>query len=373
VPPIRPLERADLPRVASLYEHVARSGSRTAPAGMVAYFERFFLDHPWADPEIPSLVYEGADGTIAGFLGSSVRRFRLGDRAIRAGCSGQLVTEPSIRNEAAGAFLMRAYMDGPQDITFTDTASELVRRIWERLGGETFGIGCVGWVRVFRPWQFLAAFRARRAESDGPGAIVGPAATALDALSVHLPRAGFRTSATDTRAEPLTGAALAELLPGALGAPLLYPDYDETFAAWLLRELAEVRSHGRLVASLVSDREGAVLGWYVTYLPRGGIGQALQIAGDERHLGAVVDHLFQTAQAAGVAALQGRLEPRLRPHLTGRRCLLHPSGYLALVHARDPAVLAAIHSTRSLFTRMEGEWWMGHHLQPFGEGTAAVS
>ena len=76
---IRPLERADLPQVVSLYEHVARSGSRTPPPGLAAYFERTFLDHPWADAEIPSLVYADGD-KILGFLGSSVRKLELEGR-----------------------------------------------------------------------------------------------------------------------------------------------------------------------------------------------------------------------------------------------------------------------------------------------------
>jgi hypothetical protein len=369
VPPIRPLERSDLPQVVSLYEHVARSGTRTAPPGMLEYFERFFLDHPWADPEIPSLVYEGSDGAVVAFLGSSVRRFRFDGRAIRAGCSGQLVTEPSIRNEAAGAFLMRTYMAGPQDLTFTDTASDLVRRIWERLGGQTFGTGCTGWVRVFKPWQFVAAYRARHDPGAGLPPLVGPVSNALDALSVRVPRTGFRTGPAETRGEKLTASALAELLPDAVGAPRLHPDYDEEFAGWLLGALAEVSTHGRLVATLVRGDDDGVLGWYVYYAKRGGIAQVMQVAGDERNLGAVVDHLFHAAEREGVAALQGRLEPRLRETLSTRRTLLHHSGYLALVHARDPALLAALESTRTLFTRLEGEWWMGHHLQPFGAAT----
>jgi hypothetical protein len=373
MPPIRPLERSDLPQVASLYEHVARSGSRTAPPGMVEYFERFFLDHPWADPEIPSLVYEGPDGAIVGFLGSSARRFRFDGRELRAGCSGQLVTEPSIRNEAAGAFLMRAYMDGPQDLTFTDTASDLVRRIWERLGGQTFGTGCIGWVRVFRPMQFVAAYRARHDPTTGPPAFVSQLSSVLDAAGSRLPRTGFRTDATETSGEPLTPAALAELAPGPGGSTRLHAAYDEEFARWLLDAMAEVATHGRLTATLVRGADGRVLGWYVYYAKAGGIGQVMQIAGDERDLGAVVDHLFHAAETDGVAALQGRLEPRLREPLSQRRTLLHYSGYLALVHARDPAVLAALESTRSLVTRMEGEWWMGHHLQPFGAAAPGAS
>jgi hypothetical protein len=373
MPPIRPLERSDLPQVVSLYEHVARSGSRTAPPGMLEYFERFFLDHPWADPEIPSLVYEGSDGSVVGFLGSSVRRFRFDGRPLRAGCSGQLVTEPSIRNEAAGAFLMRAYMDGPQDMTFTDTASDLVRRIWERLGGQSFGTGCIGWVRVFRPWQFVAAYRARHDPAAGLPPLVGPVTSALDVVSARVPRAGFRTGETETRGERLTASALGELLPDAVGAPRLHPDYDEAFAEWLLGALAEVSTHGRLTATLVRGDDDRVLGWYVYYAKRGGIGQVMQIAGDERNLGPVVDHLFHAAEREGVAALQGRLEPRLRETLSSRRTLLHYSGYLSLVHAREPAVLAALESTRTLFTRLEGEWWMGHHLQPFGAPSPATA
>jgi hypothetical protein len=364
---IRPFERGDLPEVLSLYELVARSGSRNAPPGMAAYFERFFLDHPWADPEIPSLVYEDKDGRVVGFLGSSVRRFRFDNRTIRAGCSGQLVTEPSARTQAAGAYLMREYMDGPQDLTFTDTASETVQRIWERLGGETFHLGCVGWVRVFRPWRFGAAYRARHDPAGTLPVVVGPVASALDAVSVRVPKTPFRSDRPETRGEELTPALLAAQLPDAIGPARLYPDYDEVFAGWLLREMTEVRSHGSLVARLVRDPGGQVAGWYVYYLRPGGISQVMQVAAGDRNVGAVLDHLFHDAEAAGAAALQGRLEPRLQAPLAARRALLHFSGYLPLVHARDSEVLAAIGSVRSLFTRMEGEWWMGHHLQPFAD------
>lgn len=363
--PIRPLERDDIPQVVSLYELVSRSGSTTAPPGMAAYFERFFLDHPWADPEIPSLVYTDKDGRILGFLGSNVRRFVFDGRPIRAGCSGQLVTEPGARNQAAGAFLMQAYMDGPQELTFTDTASDMVRRIWERLGGDAFSVGCVGWVRVFRPLRFAASYRARHDPTGALGALTGSISSAFDTVSVRLPRAPFRSGAPETTAEDLTPAVLAERLSATIGPTRLHPAYDVAFAEWLLREMAEVSVHGRLVARLVRDPGGEILGWFVYYLREGGISQVMQIAAHERRVGAVLDHLFHEAEAGGAAALQGRLEPRLMASLSTRQCLLHFSGYLALVHSRHPEILAAISSGRSLFTRMEGEWWMGHHLQPF--------
>jgi hypothetical protein len=364
---IRPLERDDLPSVVRLYEAVARSGASEAPPAMVGYFERFFLDHPWADPDIPSLVYEGVDGRVVGFLGSSVRRFRFEGRSLRAGCSGQLVTAPSARAEAPGALLMREYIKGPQELTFTDGASDTVRRIWERLGGETFHTACIGWARVFRPWQFATAYRRRHGRGKPRGWATRFVSKGLDTVSVGVVGGRLRTSPPPrTSAEELTASALAEHLPEVGAALRLRPDYDVGFGSWLLHEMRKVESRGRLVTALVRLPDGRTAGWYVYYLRAGGISQVMQVAALERHIGTVLDHLFNHAETNGAAALQGRMEPRLREPLATRNAVLHFSGELALVHSRDRSVLDAIHSGDSLLTRMEGEWWMGHHLRHFG-------
>jgi hypothetical protein len=351
---IRPLERADLPQVVSLYEHVARSGSRTAPPGLQGYFERTFLDHPWADHEIPSLVYVEGD-QVLGFLGSSVRRLRLDGQPLRMGISGQLVTEPEVRKRAAGAFLMREYMTGPQDLTITDTASDMVRRIWEGVGGETSQLACIGWVRIFRPAQFASAYRGRQQVEPQRQARLSQL---LDTISSPLAGRALRPERADgTQAQELTSAELVSRLDDLKFR--LRPAYDEEFAAWLLDEVAAVRSRGTLVKRAVSR------GWYVYYLVPGGISQVLQVAAEERDAGDVLDHLFDDAYRRGSAAVQGRLEAHVREPLAQRKALFHQSGYLALVHARDRELLHAIQAGQALLTRLEGEWWMGHHLEPF--------
>jgi hypothetical protein len=151
----------------------------------------------------------------------------------------------------------------------------------------------------------------------------------------------------------------------------LYPDYDTAFLRWLFREMALTTTHGALRRALVRDAKGDVLGWYVYYLKPGGISQVIQVAARPRRIGDVLDHLFFEAQAAGSGALQGRLEPRLLEPLSHRHVLLHPSGYLALVHARNNHLLEAIATGDALLTRMEGDWWMGHHLLSF-DGEAAA-
>ena len=364
---IRPLERADVPAAASLYEFVARSGSRTPPPGLAAYFERTFLDHPWADPEIPSLVYVGDDGSIAGFLGSSVRRLTLDGRALRLGVSGQLVTEPGVRNHAAGAFLMREHMNGPQDLTLSDTASETVRRIWEGIGGDTAHLHCVGWIRVFRPLKTLDELLRRRGEPGGLAAIRSSFAAAGDAVATGLARRVLRPAAAFPAVEPLTADTMAEHIGAVTSTFRLRPAYEDTaFVQWLFESLAEITVRGELVGRLVRVG-GEVRGWYLMLVPEGGLAQVLQVAAGERLAGDVLDALFHDAWSRGAVGVQGRVEAHLLEPLSRRGCFFHASGYLAVIHARDEEVLHVVRSGGGLLSRLEGDWWNGHHLLPFSE------
>jgi hypothetical protein len=347
---IRPLVHDDLPAVAGLYELVARSGSRTPPPGLAHQFSRTFLDHPWADPELPSFVAEAANGSICGFIGSHSRRFVFDGSPIRVACGGQLVADPTARNRAVGFFLLREFMAAKQDLAITDTAVEATRAMWIRIGGRLSPLESISWFRVFRPVPFVldqllgrAAPRHRAAFGD---------------LSMRLAR----------RTEPSGGIAvepaeLVQQLPAIVDSRLR-PAYDEPFVEWLFAELAAVESRGTVIARLVRTPRGRVVGWYVYYLRRGGVSDVLQVVAAPRTVDRVLDDLFAHAERSGAALLRGRLEPLLVDALGRRRCLLRYNGG-ALVHSRDPEILRAIASGEALLTRLDGEWWMGHHLEPF--------
>ncbi len=365
---IRALERADLEAVIDLYEAVFRTDLPRKP-GLGAEFARTVLDHPWADPEIPSLVYEAPGGAIAGFLASHVRRMRHGSEPMRMACSGQLVTDPAFARRGIGALLLRHYMNGPQDLTITDGANESVRAIWEGLGGSASALSSLSWMRVLRPAAFLAdRAERRRGGKPLPGAF--GVAQVADAV------VGRRLAPGEvaTVAEPLDAPGLIEAVaelsrtpPAAArhSTPVygLRPDYDEAFLDWLFAEMAAVVARGELVRRLVRDHTGAFVGWYVFYSCPGGISQAIQVGAAPASAGAVLDHLFHDAAERGSAAVQGRVEAALLPALTARPCVFRGSDW-ALVHSHDPDVLSAIAYGRALLTRLEGEWWMGHHLGP---------
>ena len=357
---IRPMQREDLGAVAALYEQVVRSGEAPA-AELRGWFERALFEHPWVDSEIPSLVALGEDGGLDGFLASHVRRLRIDDRPARLACSGQLVSAPRARRRATGALLLRTYLGGPQDLTITDGATEPVRAMWERLGGELAHPQSIEWWLPLRPGSLAAAWWARR---RGRGAPVGTAGRRRAPCRRgppgpplrRLARAGGDPEAEATaerygelRTDPLSAESLVDELPGLTARLRLYPDYDAAFAGWLLDELRAAREGlswrpwmpgsafaGELRARLVRDAGDRTLGWFIYYLVEAGPCAVISIAApDEPSSGAVLDALLEDARAGGGAALHGRLEPRIVAPAAARGCLLRYAGR-ALVARRRP-------------------------------------
>jgi hypothetical protein len=361
---IRPFERDDVPAVASLYEETIRSGSTTPPPQLADFFERTFFECPWADEEIPSLVYEDDTGRVAGFLGSHPRRLVLDGTPIRMACSGQLMTAPHVRSSAAGAMLLRRYLNGVQDLSITDGATDEVRRIWEALGGQSAALASLEWVRVLRPLSMASEYAARHTRYRRLAAACRPVARAIDAVSAWPAQSPLRASEPDAWGELLTPAMMAALLPLVGAGYRVRPDYDVAFLEWLFREMTRVTMRGTLIRTLVRDPSGRAIGWYVYYLLRGGISEVVQVAAIEREMDVVLEHLIHHAQLNGAAVLRGRLERSLREPLSRNRCVFRYTG-MAVVHSRRPDVLAAVQLDHALLSRMEGEWWMSPHLEPF--------
>jgi hypothetical protein len=360
---IRPLARSDIPEVVSLYEFVSRSGSRTPAPALGSYFERTLLDHPWADPEIPSLVYTTPQGGIAGFVGSHVRQMVLDGKPIRLACSGQLISDPAARSRGVGAILLRRYFEGPQDVTMTDGATEVVRRIWKGLGGSIAFLSSISWVRPLN-WRFAGNRALERFGIAGWKPAALPVLWMTQAVADRFVATSLRVDDPPGRTEALLPADLVDHLPAISGHRRLQPNYSEEYLTWLFREMAKVTTRGELIKRLVRNDRGRVLGWYVAYLQPRGISQVMQVGAKDRDVDAVLDHLFYDAHRSGSAILTGQMEPLLFEPLTKRRCFLHLSGNF-MFHSRNPDIANAILTGQAMITRLEGERWMGHHLEPF--------
>ena len=356
---IRAFEKGDLAQVAALYEAVMRSGTRIPPPQLAKYFERTFFDCPWADPEIPPLVFEEDDGRIAGFLGVHVRRVRLDGHSLRIVCGGQLISDPAARSRAIGAKLFRAHLFGPQAATIADGANETARQMWQVCGGETTPLKTISWTRVLRPARFAADLALKKLRRPALARRLRPLWRPLDALVT--PRR-LRPAAPQASAELLTPRAVLEQMAAVTPSLRCHPDYDEQFLEWVFQEMAAIRTRGTLVRQLVRDG-GEPIGWYVYYL-EDGMSEVLQVAAARGCTGQVLDHLLHHAYASGAAAVTGRLEPQLAEALSKRKCILRWSGTV-LVHSRKPELLGVLLSSQCWLGRMDGDWWMGHHREAF--------
>lgn len=357
---IRALRRDDLPAVCSLYERIARSGSAAPPDALVAYFARTFLDHPWVDEDLPSLVHHDAAGRILGFLGSHPRRARLDGRGLRVACSGPLVAEAD--QQGVASLLMRHYLAGPQDVTCTDGATDSMRRIWNALGGHTSVGASMTWARFLRPaavGEFVTTRAGRKHLARGLHA-VGPAIDAAARPVLRRVRGALPTE-PPTTAHELTVDGLIEQVRGARHLRL-HPDYDRPFVEWMFGELDAVTVRGTPVRHAVHDSTGRSLGWYVYFLPEQGVAQVLQIAAHRGRMSDVLGHLLWHADTNGAAAVLGRVEAALIGELVRHRCVVVPTGLYSLVHTEDPVVLGVLGTPGSLLSTLDGASWMGHDV-----------
>jgi hypothetical protein len=349
---IRPMEPGDVEEAANLFEFVQLSGSGRASQGLVDQLQELYFDHPWADPEVPPLVYTDRTGRIRAFIGSHVRRFRFRDRPVRLGVAGQLVSHPEVRAYAPGFFLTKAYLAGSHDLSLTDTANTASRAMLARLGAVSGDLLGINWLIVFRPWQ-LACNRLSRS--------VRPLATAVRPICKALD--GFTSDAASGEiaitpglaSEPLSPSLLVDSVAALSDSILLRPQYDAPFVSWLFDQMATGRTE-TLVATHLSDSEGASIGWYVYLLEPGGTSSVYQLGASRETMGHVIDHLLWHARENGSAAVTGRLEPVVTGALAGRRCLLRNRSQVILSGREE--LVDAVLAGRAFLSRLDGDAWL---------------
>jgi hypothetical protein len=352
----RPLAEGDIAGVAALYlRQLHKPGIESADDAR-DLLQRTLVDDPWADDAIPSLVSAAPDGTIVGFIGSSVRHVRLDGEPLRAAYASHLVADRDFPNRTIGLFLLRTFLRGPQDLTLTDTATVQARALWVGLGSVPLHHLATGWLQPLRPIGAVSAIgRSRGGRLALAARALNPVARLLDHGTGRIAGEARSARAESVGEEELTPGAVLEHLAECARPARLVPGYDEQFLAWLFRELAVSRVRGEARFHLVRSR-GAVVGWYVYYLEPGGLCRVLQVMTRERNSDLVVGELYRDAYAGGASALYGRLEPHTSEAVLRRGALLRPIPR-ALAHTRRSDAADALQRGESALSWLDGEPW----------------
>jgi hypothetical protein len=340
----------DIAAVATLFQKSFRAAGASPPESLRRYFEGVFLQHPWADPELPSRVHVNAEGAVNGFIGVLPARMRFRDRPLRAAMACSLMVDDPHRDPLAGARLLRAFFKGPQELSFSETANPVSQGMWERLGGVSAPAYSMEWVKVFRPFQAAVA--------AVPGTrFAQPVAWTFDKLSRPVTRR-FLDAETSVvpRGEDADDESLIAILSELAGTCPLRPDWTAESLRWLLSHARDKERHGPAARRIVHGRGGKPIGCYIYYGRPNGIAWVLQVLAPPDSVAAVVDDLFAHAARQGCAAVRGRTHPALLDALLRRKCLmLHRAS--TMLNVRDPELLRAVRAGEALLNGLAGEAW----------------
>jgi hypothetical protein len=183
---------------------------------------------------------------------------------------------------------------------------------------------------------------------------------ALDALVARRVIPG----STGTVAVPLDSGDLAGAIESIADAFEVVPEYDPEVVQWQFDHMDGSRAKGPLRRLRILDDSGAMLGWFVYHLKKGGLCRIVQIGTRPGAAAPVLAHLFRDAYEQGGGSVYGRMEAHIRAELRAHPIILRPASPLVIVHCGDPSLRLAIHAGRAFLSRLEGENWSGINLEP---------
>ena len=103
----------------------------------------------------------------------------LDGQEIRVAVSHRLMVDPGARAPLAASLLCRAFFRGPQDLSISDGANDLGRRVWCGGGGGLALIYSLRWLHPHRPLSYLVRPRGGKRRVRLMTAL-GPLARAMD-------------------------------------------------------------------------------------------------------------------------------------------------------------------------------------------------
>jgi len=358
---IRPFEAPDIPAVADLHARVFRPEVRITERDRALhrdYFARVFLDNPTQDRALPSLVYQQDDQRIAGFLGVVPRRMWLNGQHLQAAISSQFIVDPASQIALVAVQLAKSFLEGPQDLSISDEATDVSKRIWEGLGGTTALLHSIHWTRALRPAQLAVSMMRNRAGLEWLAMLAGPPSRVVDALATRLRRSQLYQASPPTISGDLDATTLLATLPGFMTRDSLRVEYDTQTLNWLMARAAERRADGQLHKGVINDEHGPI-GWHIYHLDHQGHAEVLQLGAKPASIGPALDHLFYDAWQRGATAVSGRLDPRFMQAFSDKLCVFHRRGPWVLVAARRAEFLRPFQHGDACFSRFDGEWCLG--------------
>jgi hypothetical protein len=352
----RPFKQDDIPQVAELIWRFLYGQESSTPSAVEYYLQQLFLLGPYADPDIPSLVYADNRGTVVGFLGVVTRRMSSTWGPLRVAFGSNFIVRPSSRTSPASLQLARSFLAGEQDLSLSDTGNETSQVLWMGFGGVAVPGSDRHWSRPLRPGRY--ALRAISRVGDGPlsGALIAACRPLSRLTDSVVSRVSIAPRSGDIRSVPFDeGILLAYLMQSSTGKPVR-PVYDKHSLHWLLEFMRNAKARGNLRKVALRNEAGSAVGCYVYCAKQGEIGEVVFLGAEDSQFDKVFNHLLHDAALRGAIGLQGKLDSWVADRLSRRFCFFYGGRDPLLVHSREPDLTHLVQNGGLYLTRLDGEW-----------------
>ncbi len=353
---IRNCTADDIPAIARIFQKTFRDARKNAPLSLQDCLREVLFGHPGHDPELPSRVYVTPDGSVCGFIGVLPLRMSFRGRAVRAAVPTSLAVDDPKQHPLAGAKLVRAFLSGPQDISISEPANALSQGLWERIGGETVPSESMEWMRVFHPAGLALAMLG----DSWPVRMARPGVHILDRMADRL-AGGYFSAAAAPRSfhhdADVGDDLLLKHIPEFAASYALHPLWDDATLKWMLNHASQNRTRGPLFRRMVYRDVETPVGCYLYHGRPNKVAWVMQVLARPDALEPVLDSLFAHAWRNGSVAIKGRTQLRLLDPLMRRNCFFFRR-HSAMIHSRDPELVAAVREGKAITSGFAAEAWL---------------
>jgi len=350
---IKDLTITDIPQIAALHAKIFYKHKYYGKK-LEDYYRVVFLESSNFAKEFPSLVYVDANGQIIGFIGRIVRRMKWGEKDIHAAIAHRLMVDPEGKDPLAALKLVRGFLAGPQDLSFSDGASDEGWQFWKGLGGKVCEIYSMNWFYPLQPCQYLLNLAQKKFTL---GKIVKPLATLADGIVRHKKYYAFPKPADKTKLLPLEDETLLSFIRETAKDYVLVPEYSMDYFIWLMNFLRSNKHRGKLRGWKVVNNKEHIIGAFLYYIMKDRTVEVMWLGARPKAHEEVFRHLLWQTKQEGAIGIQGRMEPKFAKAFFSHQCLFK-RGSWALFHAKDPELLNIISRCEALITTLEGELWL---------------
>lgn len=343
---IRPLQATDVNDVALMAgEYFAEKKEAD-----VRLLKQNLLSNISQSSESSSLVCASEGDNIHGFIFVETVDFNFkGDTIQTAICSDFMVSEKA-RKALVPMRMLQTFLNGSQDLSFTDDAIEASRLLWCKLGGDIAYPYTTYYQIPLRPVSFLQEVTSKHFP-DWSDAVLSSLASGTDrALEAFRAPFSHPPELDDYSTRMLTPQDFKRGLSQLSNNYELFPSISSEMLEKHISVSEKQTHYGSLETASIKNINNEIVGWFLYYLNsnRCNVIHAQSLPGKEDVL---LRALKRHAFTRGAIDVSGRVAPKQLCTSFAKNSLARPGKKWVLVHSQHPEILHSIQAGNAFLSR----------------------